>query len=96
MAGRTKVPLGMEIGLGPGDFVFDGDPATSRRKGTPPPNFGLCLLWPSGWMDQDATFYGGKHGPKRRCVRWGRSSPLKGAQPPSFRFMSIAAKWLDG
>jgi len=20
-----------------------------------PPIFGLCLLWPNGWMDQDAT-----------------------------------------
>ena len=26
-AGWTKMPLGMEVGLGPGDFVFDGDPA---------------------------------------------------------------------
>ena len=26
--------------LSPGDFVFDGDPATPRKKGTPtPPNF---------------------------------------------------------
>jgi len=32
--------LGMDVGLGPGDFVFDGDPATSKKKGTPP-NF-----WP--------------------------------------------------
>jgi len=27
--------LGMEVGLGPGDFVFDGDPATPRTEGTP-------------------------------------------------------------
>ena len=26
-AGWTKTPLGTEIGLGPGDFVIDGDPA---------------------------------------------------------------------
>jgi len=26
-AGWTKMPLGMEVGLGPGDFVFDEDPA---------------------------------------------------------------------
>ena len=30
MAGWTKMPLGMQIGLGPGDFVFDGDPALPR------------------------------------------------------------------
>jgi len=23
--------LGMEVGLGPGDFVFDGDPATQQQ-----------------------------------------------------------------
>jgi len=26
------MPLGMDVGLGPGDFVFDGDPATPRKK----------------------------------------------------------------
>jgi len=24
----------------------------------PPPILGPCLLWPNGWMDQDATWYG--------------------------------------
>jgi len=34
--------LGKEVGVGPGDFVFDRDPATPRKKGTPiSPNF-----WP--------------------------------------------------
>jgi len=27
--------LGMDVGLGPGDFVFHGDPATPRTEGTP-------------------------------------------------------------
>jgi len=50
-AGWTKMPLGMEVSFGPGDFVFDGDPATPRKKGTPtPPNF-----WPMSivarWLD---------------------------------------------
>jgi len=26
------------------------------------PIFGLRLLWPNGWMDQDATWYGGRRG----------------------------------
>jgi len=26
------MPLSMEVGLGPGDFVFDVDPATPRKK----------------------------------------------------------------
>jgi len=53
----------MEVGLGPGDFVFDGDPTTSRKRAhLLHPIFGQCLLWPNGWIDQDATLYGGKVG----------------------------------
>jgi len=45
------VPLGMEVGLGPGNFMFDGDPATPRQKGTPLPIVGPCLLWPNAvWI----------------------------------------------
>ena len=53
MAGQTKMPLGIEVGLGPGDFVFDGDPAP--HDGTQPPVFGPSLLWRNGWTDQGAT-----------------------------------------
>jgi len=59
-AGWTKIPPGMEVGLGPGDFVFDGDPAPPEKKAHTPPNFGPCLLWSKGRMDQNATWYGGK------------------------------------
>jgi len=39
-AGCIKMSLGMEVGLGLSDIVFDVDPATPRKKGTPtPPNF---------------------------------------------------------
>jgi len=49
------MPLGLEVGLGPGDFVLDGDPARhstpSPKKGwAEPPIFGPCLLWPNGCM----------------------------------------------
>jgi len=30
-AGCIKMPLGMEVGLGPGDFVFDGHPAPQEQ-----------------------------------------------------------------
>jgi len=30
--------LGMEVGLGPGHIVLDGDPAPLREKGGIPPN----------------------------------------------------------
>jgi len=85
-AGWTKMPLGTEVNVGPGDFVFDGDPAIPRKKGNthPHPIFGPCLLWPNGWMDQDASWYGGKRLPRRRCVRWGCSSPPWKGHSPSF------------
>ena len=52
------MPLGMEVG----DFVLDGDLAPPEKKGTAltHPIFGPCLLWPNVWMDQDATWYGGR------------------------------------
>jgi len=43
----------MEVGLGPGDFVFDGDLATSRTKGTPTPTQFLAHVYcgqTAGWM----------------------------------------------
>ena len=38
MAAWIKIPLGMEIGLGPGHFVLDGFPAIDER-GTAAPLF---------------------------------------------------------
>jgi len=75
--------LGVQVGLGPGHIVLDGDPAPSPPKGHSPPNFGPYLLWPNGCMDQDGTWHGGRPQPRRLCVRWGPSpSPKKGAEPP--------------
>jgi len=44
------------------------------------------VLWPNGWMDQDATWYGGRLRPRQHCVRWEPSSPRKVAQQPPPRF----------
>jgi len=80
-----KMSLGMEVGLGPGDMVLDGNPAPQKRgHSSPPPLFGQCLLWPNSWMDQDATLYKGRPRPRPHCVRWGPNSLQKGAQPPVF------------
>jgi len=84
-AGCTK------LGLGPGDFVLDGDPTPPSPKGAEPPKFSAHC------MDQDVTWYEARPRPRRLCVRWGPRSPLqKGAEPPNFRPMSIVAKRLDG
>jgi len=77
MAGWIKMTLGMEVGLGPGDTVLDVlDASSPSPKRAQPPIFGPYLLWPNGWMDQDATWQGGRPQPKRHCVRWGPSSPF--------------------
>jgi len=39
MAAWIKVPLDMEVGLGPGDIVLDGDPARPPQKGGGAPKF---------------------------------------------------------
>jgi len=33
MVGWIKMPLGMEVGIGPGDVVLDGDSASSNGNG---------------------------------------------------------------
>jgi len=61
-----KMALGMESGLSPGDFVLDGDPRHPLpKKGAElhSPIFSPFLLWPNGWMHQDATWYGGRLSP---------------------------------
>jgi len=53
-----KLLLGMVVGLSTGAFVLDGDPAPSLKRGrSPSPIFGTFLLWPNGWMHQDAIWY---------------------------------------
>ena len=47
------MPLGMELGLGPGVFVLDGDPATSPKRGrSPSPKFSAHVCWgkTAGWI----------------------------------------------
>jgi len=97
---RIKMKLRMQVGLGPGHLVLDGDPAPHPQRGTAgPPIFGPCLLRPNGCMDQHVTWYGARPRPRRLCVRLvPRSSlPKKGAEAPQkFRPMFIVAKRLYG
>jgi len=86
----------MEVGLGPGHIVLDGDPAPRPQKQQPLIN-GSCLLWPNGGMDSDATWYGSTPRPRRHCVRLGPHCPPKrGAQHPQFLPMSFVVKGMDG
>jgi len=46
------MPLGKEVGLGPGHSVLDGDPVGTQPPQQPLPTFGPCLLWPNGRPSQ--------------------------------------------
>ena len=57
-----------------------------QRDTAQPPIFGPCLLRPNGWVDQNATWYGGRPRPRRLCVMGPRSfSPKGGGAPKNFR-----------
>ena len=78
------MPLGTEVGLGLRNIVFDVDPVTPRKKAHPPQrNFGSCLFWPNGWMDEDAAGTEVDLGPGH-IVLYGVPAPAKGAQQPPF------------
>jgi len=74
--------LGIEVGLGPGNFVIDGEPATPKKGHSLHPIFGRCLFWPNGWMNQDAILYGSRPRPRHIVIDGDPALPAKGAQQP--------------
>jgi len=89
------MPLGVDVGLGPDHIVLDG--TQLHPKGHSPPTFGPCLLWPNGWIDEDATWYEGRPRPRPHCVRWAQLPPKQkighSPQPPIF---SPCLLWPNG
>jgi len=90
------MPLGVKLGLAPGDFVFDGDPANPRKKGTPPHPF-LAHVYcgqTTGWIKMPlGTELNLDPGD---VVLHGVAAPPKRGTAPTFRFMCVVAKRLDG
>ena len=76
-AGWIKMPLGMEVGLGPGHKL-------PGLKGAQSPLFGYVYCGQSArrMMGQYATWYESRPRPRPHCVR--KKLPPKGAQPPIF------------
>jgi len=83
-AAWIKMPLGTEVGIDLRDVVFNMEPATPRKRAHP--IFGPCLLWPNGWIGEDAAWYGSRPGPRPHCTRRGPSSRerISAAPPPLF------------
>jgi len=85
--------LGMEVGLCPGDFVFDADPPTPRTEGTPTTSQFLAHVYcgqTAGWMK---TPLGTKVDLGSGHIVLDGVPPLHetGTETPSFRPMSIVA-----
>jgi len=86
------MPLGKEVGLSPGDFVLDRDPAPfpkrRRNPGAEPPNFRPMSIvakrlngsrWHIAWRYRPWFI--------PHCARWGHSSPLQiGGRAPLPQF----------
>jgi len=85
-AGWIKMPLGMEVGLSPGHFVLDGDPAPPSPKGDSSQfSVRICCGQMAGWIKMSL---GKEVGLSPNDTVLGPSSP-----PPIF--VSIVAKRLD-
>ena len=97
MAEWIKMPLGMEIGLSPGDFVLDGDPAPSPKWGRAPSQFSahVYCVQTAAWIKIP---FGTEVGLGLRViVLGGDPAPLPLTRhTPNFRPMSVVVKRLDG
>ena len=88
------MPLGVEVGLSPDDFVLDGEPATLPKTRRPTNVYcGQTAGWIKMPLGTEVNHSVGD------VVLDGDSAlaPLKGNSPvPNFRPMSVVAKRLDG
>jgi len=89
------MPLSTEVGLGPGDFVLDGNSASLAKKGDTAPNFRRISCGQTArWIKMPPGTEVGL-GPDD-IVLDGNPAPPKGhSLLPNFRPMSIVAKQLD-
>jgi len=66
------MPLGMTVGLSPGDPLLDGDSAPLATKGwIPLHNFRpISRDQTAGCIKMPLNWYGGRPQPRGFCVRW--------------------------
>jgi len=95
-AAWIKMPLGMEVGLGPGHIVLDGNSAPSPKRGHSPQFPRMSVVQTAGWIKVPLGVEVGL-GPCHIVLDGDVAPPSKkGAQPPNFRPMFVVAKPLDG
>jgi len=100
MAEWIKMSLGIDLRLGPGDFVLDGEPAssTSPKRGGAPPQFlaHVCCGQTAGWIKMPLGMEVGL-GPGHTVLDANPApSPKKGESPPIFGpFVLWQNGWMD-
>jgi len=89
--------LDMQVGLGPGHIVLDGDPAPAPLKGQSPQfSAHICCCQMAAWINMPLGMEVGL-GPGDFVFDGDPALLEKKAQPPpNFWLMSIVAKRLDG
>jgi len=96
-AGWFKMALGMEVGLSPGNTVFDGDPAPSpKRCGAP--NFQPISIVDKRLAASRRRFVWRLASAQGLCVRWEATPPPQKGHSPCQKIFGlfIMAKRLDG
>jgi len=96
-AGCIRMPLGTEVGLSPGDFVLAGDPAPPKKEGHSP-QFSAHVYCgqTAGWIKMPLGTQVDLGSGDIVLDRDPAPPPAKGVGPtiaPSFRPMSVVAKW---
>jgi len=87
--------LGMQVGLGPGHIVLDGDPAPPPQRGTAPQfSAHICCGQVAAWIKILGMELG--LGPGDFVLDGDSAPPSSNPPPTNFRLMFIVAKWLDG
>ena len=84
-AGWIKMPLGMELGLGPGDFLIDGDIAPSQKRAQSLHQFSAHVYCgqTAGWIQMPLGTEVGLD-PGHIVLDWDPGPPKKRAHPPIF------------
>jgi len=94
------MPLGMEVGLSPGDCVLGGDAAPYPKRGRAAPNFQTTSIVAKRLHGSIKMPLGTEVGLGLRDIVFDvdPATPRKKGTPtpPNVWPMSIVAKWLDG
>jgi len=92
-AGWMRMPLGLEVDLGTGYIVLDGDPAPPPQRGTAP-SFRPMSIVVKQLDGSRCHFVGRKASARVTLCQMGTQLPVpqRGTASPNFRSMSIAVK----